>query len=162
MQRHQLDHMQTICTRSRQITTATPHHSIFTGRMLFLTLNQQRTNVCRYNWHSAGSLGWPFSMVLYSGTLSITPGMRKISPRQVDRIVDTTVRRSSLWITPTTVDASLLDARSLLHVGRLLPSYSVITLRDAVAREGGGTPFRQIFWNRNGAPANSRWPQAER
>jgi len=27
--------------RSRQITTPTPHHSIFTGRMLFLTPNQQ-------------------------------------------------------------------------------------------------------------------------
>jgi len=35
----------TICkqsaTRSRQITTLTPHHSIFTGRMLFLVANQQ-------------------------------------------------------------------------------------------------------------------------
>ena len=28
--------------RSRQITTPTPHHSIFTGPMLFLTPNQQR------------------------------------------------------------------------------------------------------------------------
>jgi len=27
--------------RSRQITTSTPHHSIFTGHMLFLTSNQQ-------------------------------------------------------------------------------------------------------------------------
>jgi len=27
--------------RSRQITTSTRHHSIFTGRMLFLTPNQQ-------------------------------------------------------------------------------------------------------------------------
>ena len=27
--------------RSRQITTLTPHHSIFTGRVLFLTPNQQ-------------------------------------------------------------------------------------------------------------------------
>jgi len=25
-----------------------------------------RTKVCRYNWHSAGSLGWPFPMVEYS------------------------------------------------------------------------------------------------
>jgi len=36
----------TICKqsapRSRQITTPTSHHSIFTGRMLFLTPNQQR------------------------------------------------------------------------------------------------------------------------
>ena len=35
----------TICKqsvpRSRQITTPTPHHSIFTGRMLFMTPNQQ-------------------------------------------------------------------------------------------------------------------------
>jgi len=28
--------------RSRQITTPAPHHSVFTGRMPFLTLNQQR------------------------------------------------------------------------------------------------------------------------
>jgi len=36
----------TICKqsapRSRQITTPTPHHSMFTGRMPFLTPNQQR------------------------------------------------------------------------------------------------------------------------
>ena len=35
----------TICKqsapRSRQITTPTPHHSIFTGQMLFLTANKQ-------------------------------------------------------------------------------------------------------------------------
>ena len=35
----------TICKQSapqsRQITTSTPHHSVFTGWMLFLTLNQQ-------------------------------------------------------------------------------------------------------------------------
>ena len=32
--------------------------------------------------------------------------------------------------------------------------------RDVVVRERGGTPFRQIFWSRNGAPANivgHRW-----
>ena len=32
--------------------------------------------------------------------------------------------------------------------------------RDLVVRERGGTPFRQIFWSRNGAPANivgHRW-----
>jgi len=36
--------MQTICTFapcSRQITTPTPHHLIFTGQMLFLTSEQQ-------------------------------------------------------------------------------------------------------------------------
>ena len=25
----------------------------------------QGTKVCRYNWHSAGSLGWPFPMLEY-------------------------------------------------------------------------------------------------
>jgi len=41
---HQLDHMQTICTSLRQITTPTvppPHQSIFTGEMLFLMPKQQ-------------------------------------------------------------------------------------------------------------------------
>jgi len=39
---HQLDYMQKkSAPRSRQITTPTPHHSVFTGRMLFLTTNQQ-------------------------------------------------------------------------------------------------------------------------
>ena len=34
------------------------------------------------------------------------------------------------------------------------------TTRGVVVRERGGTPFRQIFWSRNGAPANivgHRW-----
>ena len=35
---HQLDHTK---TNSRQTTTTTPHHTIFTGQMLFLTPNQQ-------------------------------------------------------------------------------------------------------------------------
>jgi len=38
----------TICKQSalwsRQITTPTPHHSIFTGQMFFLTPNQQHQN----------------------------------------------------------------------------------------------------------------------
>jgi len=33
--------MQTTAPHSRQITTPTPHQSIFTGWMLFLTPNQQ-------------------------------------------------------------------------------------------------------------------------
>jgi len=41
MQWHQLDNMQS-APCSRQTTTPTPHHSIFTGRMLFLTPDQQR------------------------------------------------------------------------------------------------------------------------
>jgi len=36
---HQLGHMG---PRSRQVTTPAPHHSVFTGRMPFLTPNQQR------------------------------------------------------------------------------------------------------------------------
>jgi len=38
-----LGHMQ-VCTRSRQITTPAPHHSVFTGRMPFLLPNQQCQN----------------------------------------------------------------------------------------------------------------------
>jgi len=38
MQWHQLDHMQTICT---SLQTDTYTSSLFTGRMLFLTPNQQ-------------------------------------------------------------------------------------------------------------------------
>jgi len=37
----QLDHMQMIRTYFRQITTPTPHHSIFTGLMPLLLPNQQ-------------------------------------------------------------------------------------------------------------------------
>jgi len=42
--------------RSRQITERTPHHSIFTGRMLFLTSNQQcqsteRTILSQHNYN---------------------------------------------------------------------------------------------------------------
>jgi len=36
---HQLD--QSFAPRSRQITTPVPHHSLFTGRVLFLLPNQQ-------------------------------------------------------------------------------------------------------------------------
>ena len=28
-------------------------------------MSQQGTKVCRYNWHSVGSLGWPFPMLKY-------------------------------------------------------------------------------------------------
>jgi len=41
---HQLDHMQTICTSletDNHTCYSTPHHSICTGRMLFLTPNQE-------------------------------------------------------------------------------------------------------------------------
>jgi len=41
---HQTDPVHIICTssRSRLITIPAPHHSVFTGRMLFLPPNQQR------------------------------------------------------------------------------------------------------------------------
>jgi len=39
---HQLDHMQIICNLLQTDNLPAPHHSVFTGRMLFLTPNQQR------------------------------------------------------------------------------------------------------------------------
>ena len=45
---HQQTNMQTICTLLRQITIPTPHHSIFTGQMLFLTPNQQHQSTEGY------------------------------------------------------------------------------------------------------------------
>ena len=56
---HQLNNMQTICiapdgaiqsARSRETTTPTPHHPIFTGQMLFLMPNQQRQSTERHYW----------------------------------------------------------------------------------------------------------------
>jgi len=44
MQWHQVDHMQKSAPRSRQITTPTCHHSIFTGQMLFLMSNHTHTH----------------------------------------------------------------------------------------------------------------------
>jgi len=41
MQWHQLDHMQTVCNL---LQTPSPHHSIFTCQMLFLTSSQQCQN----------------------------------------------------------------------------------------------------------------------
>jgi len=38
---HQLDNMQIICAHTSQITIPAPHHSVFTGWMLFLTPSQQ-------------------------------------------------------------------------------------------------------------------------
>ena len=58
--------------RSRQITTPTPHHSIFTGWMLFLTPNQQcqstqgslillwKTVICHYLHCNGCCLDWEF------------------------------------------------------------------------------------------------------
>jgi len=44
--------------RSRHITTPTPHHSIFTGRMVFLTPNQQcQSRPCSLQHNMTNSLG---------------------------------------------------------------------------------------------------------
>jgi len=42
---HQLDHMQIICTCSRQITKQVSHHSVFTGQMPFVPPNQQPQSI---------------------------------------------------------------------------------------------------------------------
>ena len=41
---HQLEHMvcKSYASRSRQLAMPVPHHSVFTGRMLFLPPNQKR------------------------------------------------------------------------------------------------------------------------
>jgi len=58
----------------------------------------------------------PKTRALLSGTLPLTLDLENF---QVDPVVNKTRRRSSLYIARTMVDASaLLDARSLLHVGR--------------------------------------------
>jgi len=38
---HQLERMQIMCISLHTITTPAPHHSIFTGQMLFLMSNQK-------------------------------------------------------------------------------------------------------------------------
>ena len=48
---HQLDHMQIICTSLQTDTTPVPHHSVFTGRMLFLTPKQQ-CQTTEGQWHN--------------------------------------------------------------------------------------------------------------
>jgi len=45
---HQLGHMQ-VCTLLQTDTMPAPHHSVFTGRMLFLPPNQQCQSTEGYN-----------------------------------------------------------------------------------------------------------------
>ena len=68
----------TICKQSaphsRQITTPTPHHSIFTGRMLFLTPNQQ----CQ-STEGTNNLGYNFcEMVKKWGLTSFRPRRKTV------------------------------------------------------------------------------------
>jgi len=66
----------------------------------------------------------PKIRVLPSGTLPQTLD-RKNSPRQkVDGVVNKTRRRSSLWITRTTIERVVAECASLLYTGRLQPSNS--------------------------------------
>jgi len=96
----------TICKSapsSRQLTTPAPHHSVFTGRMPFLSPNQQRQST--------------------EGTTILT--LKKISPRQVDRIV---IEQNSSTV--EVVDHTYDDRRasSLLHFRRPQRSYSLSSI----------------------------------
>jgi len=59
--------------RSRQITTPTPQHSIFTGRMLFLTPNQQcqilKVHYLAGNCHAFNVLTSNIAMTLFCRAL---------------------------------------------------------------------------------------------
>jgi len=47
------------------ITLATPSAQKCVGYSVNHVLSDIGTKVCRYNWHSAGSLGWPVPMLKY-------------------------------------------------------------------------------------------------
>ena len=70
---------------SRQTTTPTPHHSTFTGRMLFLTPNQQCQSTHTHR-HTHTRL-----MALFPG-LPKSAGTRKVKPK-----LDFTEARDSEW-----------------------------------------------------------------
>jgi len=58
--------------RSREITTSTPHHSFFTGRMLVLTANQQRQTTEGSVYHPENThIHIPFNGPL-SGTTQVS------------------------------------------------------------------------------------------
>jgi len=61
-------HLTDMCRRTFASTakfhTAVYHSSILVG-------TRQGTKVCRYNWHSAGSLRWPFPMLKYKNIFRI-------------------------------------------------------------------------------------------
>jgi len=88
MQWHQLDHMQTICTLPRQMTKPTPHHSIFTGQMFFLTSNQQYQstegmallNLVTYLKTQVYTLYTTAQWDISRNRLSISPAMTTDSP----------------------------------------------------------------------------------
>jgi len=69
--------------RSRQITTPVPHHSVFTGRMPFLSPNQQSQSTedslikVNYNWHCPHSMQSRICVMVHclSVCLSICPSI---------------------------------------------------------------------------------------
>ena len=77
---HQLGHMQVCPSLQTDNHANTSPLRFYTGRMPFLPPNQQRqsteglygTKVCRYNWRSAGSLGWPFPVLKHKYNFQIT------------------------------------------------------------------------------------------
>ena len=125
----------TICEqsalRSRQITTPTPHHSIFTGRMLFLTPNQrcQRTEgiqtlqVKREHRHTAADVR----------TCPISP-------------------LSSINIGTRSGDAAITGTLGLVSSLPLLPLLAlVISWHFHICRlsDWAANDFGAIFWSRN-------------
>jgi len=57
-------------------------------------------------------------------------------------------------------DAGVLLNRVTCTVSALRYLVTTLSIRGVVVRERYGTPFRQIFWSRDGAPANivgHRW-----
>jgi len=47
------------------LTSPTPSSSSASDPVSLSTLYSQLTKVCWYDWYSAGSLGWPFTMLKY-------------------------------------------------------------------------------------------------
>jgi len=85
----------TICKqsapRSRQITTPTPHRSIFAGRMLFLVPNQQ----CQYYCQSTEGIALKTHTHPFNGPLS---GTTRVSRYQKGKTyLDFTEARDSEW-----------------------------------------------------------------
>jgi len=69
----------TICKQaaphSRQITTPTPHHSIFTGQMLFLTSNKQcQSTEGIFLKLSTGK----YALIFESTRISLQPSIREV------------------------------------------------------------------------------------
>jgi len=87
MQWHQLDHMQKeYAPCSRQMTTPTPHPSIFTGRMLFLTPSQQCQSTkgqVLLQQDVVNAVCWPIYQQLIIKTItSMCPSTRLIDNKQ--------------------------------------------------------------------------------